>query len=172
MLREYLSNIADKFRTYLDTTEPINAQDFADKVEEVFEAGYNSAVREVTITILEITKELKIEGLPKAPKTLNLLATSTGKLTQFPEGYKLIRGLDYFADGYFQGSTSSSKRLANLWTIMSTGTAGSSSILEKDNVENNKKLIDFENGVFTFKITESNTCYYGKDFTFKWIATF
>ena len=35
MLREYLSNIADKFRTYLDTTEPINAQDFAGKVEDV-----------------------------------------------------------------------------------------------------------------------------------------
>ena len=49
MLREYLSNIADKFRTYLDTAELINAQDFAGKVEDVavrynqlgFTIGYN-----------------------------------------------------------------------------------------------------------------------------------
>ena len=35
MLKEYLSNIADQFRTHLDTTEPINAQDFAGKIEDV-----------------------------------------------------------------------------------------------------------------------------------------
>lgn len=35
MLREYLSNLANQFRTYLDTTEPINAQDFAGKIEDV-----------------------------------------------------------------------------------------------------------------------------------------
>ena len=54
MLREYLSNIADKFRTYLDTTEPINAQDFAGKVEDVavrynqlgFTSGYNQGLEE------------------------------------------------------------------------------------------------------------------------------
>lgn len=58
MLREYLSNIADKFRTYLDTTEPINAQDFAGKVEDVAvrynqlgftngrEVGYNQGLEE------------------------------------------------------------------------------------------------------------------------------
>ena len=54
MLREYLSNIADKFRTYLDTTEPINAQDFAGKVEDVavrynqlgFTNGYNLGLEE------------------------------------------------------------------------------------------------------------------------------
>ena len=56
MLREYLSNIADKFRTYLDTTEPINAQDFAGKVEDVavrynqlgFTSGYNQGLEEGT----------------------------------------------------------------------------------------------------------------------------
>ena len=60
MLREYLSNIADKFRTYLDTTEPINAQDFAGKVEDVAarynqlgftsgrEVGYNQGLEEGT----------------------------------------------------------------------------------------------------------------------------
>ena len=54
MLREYLSNIADKFRTHLDTTEPINAQDFAGKVEDVavrynqlgFTNGYNFGLEE------------------------------------------------------------------------------------------------------------------------------
>jgi hypothetical protein len=39
MLREYLSNIADKFRTHLDTTESINAQDFVDKIDEVYDKG-------------------------------------------------------------------------------------------------------------------------------------
>lgn len=38
-LREFLSNLANAFRTYLDTTDKINAQNFADKVGEVFEAG-------------------------------------------------------------------------------------------------------------------------------------
>ena len=54
MLREYLSNIADKFRTHLDTAEPINAQDFAGKVEDVavrynqlgFTNGYNLGLEE------------------------------------------------------------------------------------------------------------------------------
>lgn len=58
MLREYLSKIADQFRTHLDTTEPINAQDFAGKVEDVAvrynqlgftsgrEAGYNQGLEE------------------------------------------------------------------------------------------------------------------------------
>ena len=38
-LREFLSNLANAFRTYLDTTDKINAQNFADKVGEVFEKG-------------------------------------------------------------------------------------------------------------------------------------
>ena len=58
MLREYLSNIADKFKTYLDTAELINAQDFAGKVEDVAvrynqlgftsgrEVGYNQGLEE------------------------------------------------------------------------------------------------------------------------------
>lgn len=54
MLREYLTNIADQFRTHLDTTEPINAQDFAGKVEDVavrynqlgFTSGYNQGLEE------------------------------------------------------------------------------------------------------------------------------
>ena len=54
MLREFLSKIADQFRTYLDTTEPINAQDFAGKVEDVavrynqlgFTNGYNLGLEE------------------------------------------------------------------------------------------------------------------------------
>ena len=58
MLKEYLSNIADKFRTHLDTTETINAQDFAGKIEDVAvkynlsgfangrEVGYNQGLEE------------------------------------------------------------------------------------------------------------------------------
>lgn len=38
-LKEFLTNLANGFRTYLGTTDKINAQNFADKVGEVFEAG-------------------------------------------------------------------------------------------------------------------------------------
>lgn len=38
-LTEFLSNLANAFRTYLDTTDKINAQNFTDKVGEVFEKG-------------------------------------------------------------------------------------------------------------------------------------
>ena len=39
MLKEYLSNLANAFRTVLGTTEKINAQDFSSKVNEVYEKG-------------------------------------------------------------------------------------------------------------------------------------
>lgn len=39
MLREYLSNIANAIRSKLGTTETINAQDFADKVNKVYDKG-------------------------------------------------------------------------------------------------------------------------------------
>ena len=35
MLKEYLSRIANSLRTALGTNEPINAQDFSDKITEV-----------------------------------------------------------------------------------------------------------------------------------------
>lgn len=39
MLREYLKTIADAIRSKLGTTDKINAQNFADKVSEVYEKG-------------------------------------------------------------------------------------------------------------------------------------
>lgn len=42
MLKEYLTRIADTIRLKLGTTEKINAQDFADKINEVYEAGQNT----------------------------------------------------------------------------------------------------------------------------------
>lgn len=39
MLKEYLSGLANAFRTTLGITDKINAQDFTDKVNEVYEAG-------------------------------------------------------------------------------------------------------------------------------------
>lgn len=141
----------------------------AENEQKVYKAGYDSAVKEGTITILDTTKELKIEGLPKAPKTLNLLATTIGNLGQFPEDYYFVRGLDYFADGYYQGN-STQKRLLNLWLVSATGQGGNSTISEANATSD--KLITFENGVLTLKNRESTPYYYGKDFTFKWIATF
>ena len=39
MLREYLKTIADAIREKLGTTEKINAQEFANKVNKVYEKG-------------------------------------------------------------------------------------------------------------------------------------
>lgn len=39
MLKEYLSNIANTIRSKLGTTDKVNAQDFADKVNEVYDKG-------------------------------------------------------------------------------------------------------------------------------------
>ena len=39
MLREYLSNIAGAIRSKLGTSDKVNAQDFADKVNEVYDKG-------------------------------------------------------------------------------------------------------------------------------------
>ena len=41
MLREYLSNIAGAIRSKLGTSDKVNAQDFADKVNEVYDKGRN-----------------------------------------------------------------------------------------------------------------------------------
>lgn len=141
----------------------------AENEQKVYKAGYDSAVKEGTITILETTKELKIEGLPKTPKTLNLFATTMGNLSEYSEDEQIVRGLDYTADGYYQGN-STMKRLAILWLVNKTGVGASVTISEKNSI--NENLITFENGVFALKISESNKHYYGKDFTFKWIATF
>ncbi len=39
MLKEFLNNIANSLRSKLGTTDTINAQDFPDKISEVYEAG-------------------------------------------------------------------------------------------------------------------------------------
>lgn len=39
MLKEYLSTLANKLRSVLETTEKINAQNFVDKIQEVYSKG-------------------------------------------------------------------------------------------------------------------------------------
>ena len=92
MLREYLSNIADKFRTYLDTTEPINAQDFAGKVEDVavrynqlgFTNGYNLGLEEgKPLGKLELLQDseymnAKVSGTAIAVNDVNAVEHSVG----------------------------------------------------------------------------------------------
>lgn len=46
MLREYLSNLANQFRRILGTKEIINAQDFADKINEVKIYGWNEGMQQ------------------------------------------------------------------------------------------------------------------------------
>ena len=44
MLKEYLSTLANKFREILGETDKINAQDFAVKIDEVFNEGYSQGI--------------------------------------------------------------------------------------------------------------------------------
>lgn len=40
MLKEYLSTLANKFKSVLETSDKINAQNFVDKIQEVYSKGY------------------------------------------------------------------------------------------------------------------------------------
>lgn len=73
MLKEFLTNIANAFRSALGTTETINAQDFADKVNEVFEAG-------------------KAQGGGDAQMLIDKMAIRdfAWQNEAFPEGYELV----------------------------------------------------------------------------------
>lgn len=190
MLREYLSNIADKFRTHLDTTEPINAQDFAGKVEDVavrynqlgftsgreigynqgLEVGYNSAVKEGTITITGASKTLSISGLPSIPKTLNLF----GLVAAPPEDERCFIGsLNFVKDGFSYGGAA--KILAALWLRVkkddnnATGAANGS--LTKAAADKNN-VFTFENGTLTIDFSYHPKYTFGDNYTYKWIATF
>lgn len=170
MLREYLSKIADQFRTHLDTTEPINAQDFANKIEEVYKAGYNSAVKEGTITITGASKTLSISGLPSIPKTLNLF----GLVADSPEDERYFIGsLNFVKDGFSYGGTA--KILAALWLRVkkddnnATGAANGSlakAVADRNNV------FTFENETLTIDFSYHSTYTFGDNYTYKWIATF
>lgn len=170
MLKEYLSAIANAIRSKLGSTAKINAQNFADKIGEVYDAGYNSAVKEGTITIAENTKELKIEGLPKAPKTFNLVAQFASQPKT--DDVYLVRGLDYIADGIATSGTV--KLLASLWLLTSTNVYNSGFLMGQilSTYNNNENLITFENGTFTIKMSAANKVHYGENFTYRWTATF
>lgn len=54
-LKEYLSTLANKFRDKLDTTEKISAQDFVDKVDEVYNIGQESILEQSTSIKKEVS---------------------------------------------------------------------------------------------------------------------
>lgn len=142
----------------------------AENEQRVYDAGYNSAVKEGTITITENTKELKIEGFPKAPKTFNLCAKQGSNPTTDDVYY--VRGLDYIADGIMNAG--SNKLLACLWITTSTNVYDSGFVVGSitESVSDKENLIAFENGTFTIKLRSNNYQYYGENFTYHWIATF
>ena len=47
MLKQYLTNLANAFRAKLGTTDPINAQDFTNKIDEVYDEA-RSIITEIT----------------------------------------------------------------------------------------------------------------------------
>lgn len=187
MLREYLSTIANQFRSILGTTEPINAQDFADKINEVkiygwnegmqegynlgLEEGYNNAVKEGTITVLGTPKELRIEGLPKAPKTFCLIGCNQSLPPSGGNVVYWVRGLEYLADGFVM-QESGSKITAMTWLSLATDFAntggGNASIPEI----NKDKVFKFENGTFIIDLNIYSVMCFGENFTYRWIATF
>ena len=129
MLREYLSNIADKFRTYLDTTEPINAQDFAGKVEDVavrynqlgFTNGYNLGLEQGKplgkIELLQDSEYMnaKVSGTAISVNDVNAVEHSVGcyltsdTITDFSgiEVSRYGKNLIFYQDNGYLSSTNS-----------------------------------------------------------------
>jgi hypothetical protein len=116
MLREYLSNIADKFRTYLDSAEPINAQDFAGKVEDVavrynqlgFTSGYNQGLEECQSkhfvgTVMGSGTSILTIPIPFKPDMI-MLSTSVGYGETKSSIQHLV--LDFHTCGYLCGCMS------------------------------------------------------------------
>lgn len=63
MLREYLSNLANQFRRILGTKEIINAQDFADKINEVKIYGWNEGMQQGYNLGLEEGKQAEYDDI-------------------------------------------------------------------------------------------------------------
>lgn len=88
MLKEYLSNIADQFRTHLDTTEPINAQDFAGKIEDValkhnlsgFASGKEVGIEQGKLELLRDSEYMnaKVSGTAISVNDVNSIEHSVG----------------------------------------------------------------------------------------------
>lgn len=136
-----------------------------------FENGYSGAVREGTITVLGTPKELRIEGLPKAPKAFSLLGCNQSLPPSGGSVVYWVRGLEYLADGFVM-QESGSKITAMTWLslaqdIANTG-GGNASIPEV----NKDKVFKFENGTFIINWNIYSVMYFGENFTYKWIATF
>lgn len=135
-----------------------------------YEDGYNSAVMEGTITILESTKELKIEGLPKAPKTYTVVSPQSN--VPATDDIRFIKSLEYKEAGI--GKKGSITILAIMTTLtsssVSTSNFSADTITELHNT--NQNLITFENGVFAIKMRDSSKARFAEGFTYQWIATF
>ena len=174
MLKEYLSTIANAIRSKLGSTAKINAQNFAEKIGEVYDKGfadgYSNAVKEGTITITGASKTLSISGLPSIPKTLNLF----GLVAASPEDERYFIGsLNFVKDGFSYGGAA--KILAALWLRVkkddnnATGAANGSlakAVADKNNV------FTFENGTLTIDFSYHSVYTFGDNYTYKWIATF
>lgn len=165
MLKEYLSTIANAIRSKLGSTAKINAQNFADKIGEVYDAGYNSAVREGTVTFTETSKILSISGLPSEPKELHLLAFNAYTPTNDNDAF--VGALNYIRDGFSYGGTAKIK--AAVWLRLNAG-AANGSIAEK--IANQNNVFKFENGAFEIDLTYSTKYCFGENYTYKWTAIF
>ena len=146
-------------------------QTIAENEQKVYDAGKSSAVMSGTITFTNTTKVMTITGLPSKPKELNMVST----VATFPtdDNQYFIRGLDYYAEGFTLG-TSSSKIVSSLWLIVNenvsaTG-AANGSISERIASKNN--VFTFENGTFTIDLSYNSLYFFGENYSYKWTAVF
>ena len=98
MFKEYLTSIADSIRAKLGTSEKINAQSYADKISEVYDAGYAKGAEEggginpewtdwqyfsVENNRNELVKKIKYNDTSKGVK-FSYMFSNCGQLTSVP----------------------------------------------------------------------------------------
>lgn len=149
-------------------------QTIAENEQKVYEAGKKAATLSGTTSFTDTTKTLTITGLPEVPKQMNIYASNYNNPTT--EAQNFIRGLDYVAEGFYSG-TSTTKVLAFVWLNMArtdtnTNGAGNGSINEKKATEYNIFSYDEDSGTFTINLQPDNTYYFGENFTYNWTIIF
>ena len=143
----------------------------AEDMQVVYDAGKDAAVLSGTVSFTNASKTLTIDGLPAAPKQINIYSLSA--VTPEDDNYYFVRGLDYDADGfYFGGGTV--KLLACLWlavtNTVSETSAANGSINEKAN--KNYNIFSYDNGKFTIQLQSNNKYHFGENYTYRWTAVF
>ena len=133
--------------------------------------GYNSAVKEGTITITGASRILSISGLPSIPKELHLLGLIA--TTPTDDNDYFVGSLSYFKDGFNYG-TSTAKIQAAVWlrTTLNVSAMGGANGSIAESTADRRNVFTFENGTFTIDMSYHNHYTFGENYTYKWTAIF